>query len=82
MFAGGRRAPSPALHVGLACSNSASTASGVLPGGHSLGAGGRPWPLRRRGLGRCGQSGMGGNAAGDSLRARNMFDNLPHSGCC
>jgi hypothetical protein len=31
-FAGSRRAPSPALRVGLARSNSASAASGVLPG--------------------------------------------------
>jgi hypothetical protein len=31
------RAPSPALHVGLARSNNASTASDVLPGGHCMG---------------------------------------------
>jgi hypothetical protein len=40
-FASGCQAPSPALRVGLALSNSASAPSGVLPGGHGMGVDGR-----------------------------------------
>jgi hypothetical protein len=74
-FGGDRRAPSLTLCVGLARSNNASTVGAVLPGGRGMGAGGRQWRAqiglqrclvgttgggqRRRGLGRCGWTGMG-----------------------
>jgi hypothetical protein len=63
-FVVSHRAPSPTLRVGLACSNNASTMSGVLPGERGIRAGG--CGLSARGCG----PGIGGCAPGGAPLGR------------